>query len=411
MSGQPSDSARIPLPGGARAAFNAGGVWYCAHPDWEGSSRLTSSPSRTETGDRAYSPYGATYAGASLGGAGGSWPGAFAGHWDDAPDNLDDAPYRLLAPMMEFPQEIPLAGPRWLSPDTGAPGAQLRALGWKPAGLAAVNPANPRAATPGRSTAPWGAPVRNAYAYVADQPLSFTDPLGLRPLPTPPPNLNLICLVCGDQSFWYGSGANGPPGLQAMLCVAGGVTGENGDYDSTLGNMDVCASLMTTGTYLGSGGTDAGSIQARGVKAEGPTCAPSGAAPSPEYYAAAGGAADALEHEPLGVTFPPGTTNVTGLFMNAVDLLGFRRGGAMDAQVRYGGSQAYASYAFGDYMAAAGFSLTFTLAAANGYAAVASRYPGGTVFSAEYTSTPAANIAAITAGFDADSAGGLCSPG
>ncbi|MGH9534773.1 MAG: hypothetical protein ACRD2E_07945 [Terriglobales bacterium] len=179
MSGQSLGFALIPLPGGAVAAFNAGGVWYCARPDWEGSSRLTSSPSRTETGGQAYSPCGATYAGASLGRAGGSWRGAFAGHWDGTPDNLDGSPFRLLAPMMEFPREIPLARPRWLSPDTGAPGAQLLALGWEPAGLAAVNPANPQTSTPGRSTAPWGAPVRNAYAYVANQPLQATDTVGL----------------------------------------------------------------------------------------------------------------------------------------------------------------------------------------------------------------------------------------
>ncbi|MGH9527625.1 MAG: RHS repeat-associated core domain-containing protein, partial [Terriglobales bacterium] len=90
-------------------------------------------PSRTFVGDLAYSPYGAAYAG--------SGPVNYAGHWQDTPGNLDDSRYRLLAPAMA----------RWLSPD--------------PAGLAAVNPANPQT---------W-----NAYAYVANQPLEFTDPLGL----------------------------------------------------------------------------------------------------------------------------------------------------------------------------------------------------------------------------------------
>ena len=115
------------------ATCPAGGLWHYSHPDWEGSWRLSSSPSRTVTGDLAYSPYGAASAG--------SGPDDFTGQWVDTPDNLDDFPYRFLQPMMG----------RWLSPD--------------PSGLAAVNPANPQS---------W-----NAYAYVANQPLSATDPLGL----------------------------------------------------------------------------------------------------------------------------------------------------------------------------------------------------------------------------------------
>ncbi|MGH9534768.1 MAG: hypothetical protein ACRD2E_07920 [Terriglobales bacterium] len=67
----------------------------------------------------------------------------------------------------------------WLSPDPGAPSAQRCVLGRDPAGVAAVNPANPQTSTPRRSAAPWGAPVRNAYAYLANQPLQATDPLGL----------------------------------------------------------------------------------------------------------------------------------------------------------------------------------------------------------------------------------------
>ncbi|MGH9533619.1 MAG: hypothetical protein ACRD2E_02040 [Terriglobales bacterium] len=175
-----------------------------------------------ETGDVAYSPYGIGYAGASLGGAGGSWPGAFAGLWQDAPGNLDNSPLRLLAPMMEVPQEIPLARPRWPSPDTGAPGAQLRALVWEPAGLAAVNPADPQTSTPRRSAAPWGAPVRNAYAYVANQPLSFTDPLG--PLGTNGPNCGNPCNVIASPwnrlspSYWrFAFGVEGAAELEQTV--------------------------------------------------------------------------------------------------------------------------------------------------------------------------------------------------
>ncbi|MGH9526715.1 MAG: hypothetical protein ACRD2F_08580, partial [Terriglobales bacterium] len=79
MSGQSLDFALIPLPGGAGVAYAASGVWYYAHPDWQGSWRLASSPSRTFVGDLAYSPYGAAYAG--------SGPVNYAGHWQDTPGN------------------------------------------------------------------------------------------------------------------------------------------------------------------------------------------------------------------------------------------------------------------------------------------------------------------------------------
>ena len=59
----------------------------------------------------------------------------------ETPYNLNDFQHRPLAPMMD----------RWLSPD--------------PAGIAAVNLSDPQS---------W-----NAYAYVANQPLTATDPLGL----------------------------------------------------------------------------------------------------------------------------------------------------------------------------------------------------------------------------------------
>jgi RHS repeat-associated protein len=112
MNGQNLNFAGVPLPGGAVAMYSSGGLWYYAHPDWEGSWRLASSPSRTATGELAYSPYGAAYAG--------SGPDAFTGQWVDTPDNLNDFQHRLLAPMMA----------RWLSPD--------------PSGLSAVSPANPQ---------------------------------------------------------------------------------------------------------------------------------------------------------------------------------------------------------------------------------------------------------------------------
>ncbi|MGH9473902.1 MAG: hypothetical protein ACRD13_06700 [Terriglobales bacterium] len=46
------------------------------------------------------------------------------------------------------------------------------------------------------------------FAYVANQPLTATDPLGLDKLPPPTihlPPLNLTCPTCPDQGFWYGT--------------------------------------------------------------------------------------------------------------------------------------------------------------------------------------------------------------
>lgn len=103
--------------------------------------------------------------------------------------------------------------------------------------------------------------------------------------------------------------------------------------------------------------------------------------------------------------------NLTGVGMNALNLVSFHRGGRLDAQVRYGGSQAYANYVFGAYMAAAGFSLSFTLSAANAYGALFSHYnPAQTKLDTTYTHIPAANVAAVTAGFNAERSGGLCGP-
>ena len=181
MNGQNLNFAQVPLPGGAAAMYASGGLWYYAHPDWEGSWRLASSPSRTATGELAYSPYGAAYAGTG--------PDAFTGQWVDTPDNLNDFQHRLLAPMMD----------RWLSPD--------------PAGIAAVNFSDPQS---------W-----NAYAYVGDQPLEATDPTGLMRStdsnPYPPIDLPYFAGLSADpfplaDNTLFGFGNAGgpvmpPPGL------------------------------------------------------------------------------------------------------------------------------------------------------------------------------------------------------
>jgi RHS repeat-associated protein len=128
-------------------------------------------------------------------------------------------------------------------------------------------------------------------------------------------------------------------------------------------------------------------------------CAPSGSAPTPGQYRALGWAAQASWFlDPLA----GGAFNL-GLLAN------FRRGALLDAQVLYGGSQAYANYAYGDYMAAAGFSLEETLAGANLYGSNFSNYPAGTPMDPNYPGIPAANVANITNGWNDEQNGTLCS--
>ncbi len=103
--------------------------------DWLGSERLAAWTNQTLASEEAYAPFGEAYAGAGAG------EQMFTGKGQRLAAGIYDFPFRHYSP----------AQGRWLSPD--------------PAGLAAVNPANPQS---------W-----NAYAYVGDTPLTATDPLGL----------------------------------------------------------------------------------------------------------------------------------------------------------------------------------------------------------------------------------------
>jgi RHS repeat-associated protein len=111
----------------------------CAmNQDWLGAAVTTT---RTMYNDLAYTPFGELYA---QSGSTGVTNISFAGNNEDTVTNLYDAQFR----------EYGIQG-RWPSPD--------------PAGLAAVDPANPQS---------W-----NRYAYVMNNPLNLTDPSGKRAAP------------------------------------------------------------------------------------------------------------------------------------------------------------------------------------------------------------------------------------
>jgi RHS repeat-associated protein len=172
--------ATIPLPGGGRALYNNGALENYGHMDWLGSARLTSGSGHTFVGDGARAPYGEEYAVQP----GPNVQGYFAGIGRNLAVDLYDTENREYHPKQG----------RWISPD--------------PAGMAAVSPANPQT---------W-----NRYAYVANNPLSFTDPTGLQ-----------FCVECrfisafAAFSQFDGStidGVNAPRETATALLQGGGVS-------------------------------------------------------------------------------------------------------------------------------------------------------------------------------------------
>ena len=128
-------------------------------------------------------------------------------------------------------------------------------------------------------------------------------------------------------------------------------------------------------------------------------CAYMGSALPPSAYASAGKAAS---NNPVTST---------------LDLTkGFRIGGYLDAQPLASGNvyerAAYGNYAYGVYMASAGFPLSVTLAGADGIAAIhklsnPNQYSGRQMDSF-WGSIPAANVANISAGYNAQRSGTTC---
>ncbi len=142
LIGSTPDHAYWPSPGNGTAQINGNAsTFYYTHKDWLGSARINSViVNPYVVSDQAYAPFGEVYNKviANIG-----VPAQmFTGDPQDTLGGVFDTPNR----------ELNASQGRWLSPD--------------PAGLAAVDPTNPQT---------W-----NRYAYVADNPLSFVDPLGLQ---------------------------------------------------------------------------------------------------------------------------------------------------------------------------------------------------------------------------------------
>jgi len=136
MNGQTMLKAYVPLPGGGTAVYTNTGLTYYRHSDHLGSSRLATTPNSPTAmySSTAYAPYGEPYAQA------GTTDLNFTGQDQDAVAGMHDF----------YARRYTTTSGRWLSPD--------------PAGLGAVDPANPQT---------W-----NRYAYVMNSPLNLIDPLG-----------------------------------------------------------------------------------------------------------------------------------------------------------------------------------------------------------------------------------------
>jgi RHS repeat-associated protein len=138
MTGQVLSRAWLPLPGGGTAVYDYSvnnALYFYRHPDWLGSSRVTSTPSRAFSQTVAYLPFGENYL------LDGTTDLDFTGQNSNNVTGLYDFPAR----------EYSAIQGRWISPD--------------PAGLGAVDSSDPQT---------W-----NRYAYVRNSPLDTTDPLGL----------------------------------------------------------------------------------------------------------------------------------------------------------------------------------------------------------------------------------------
>jgi len=190
---------QVPMPGGGEALYSnytppLALVNYL-HANGQGSTPLGTVPNRTIAMDGAFAPYGEPFAGNPF--------GDFTGQVNDTQNDLYDFLYR----------EYQLTQGRWVSPD--------------PAGLAAVNPANPQS---------W-----NRYAYVTNNPLALIDPLGLGDCggDTNKP--------CNDPV----TGCTWDPGSNTLKCPGEGGPGGGGGGGGGVLQPGGCAEIIVDGVDTG----------------------------------------------------------------------------------------------------------------------------------------------------------------
>jgi RHS repeat-associated protein len=145
MRGQTLQKAMLPLSGKDLAVYSSSGLLYYGHSDYLGTIRLGTTPSRNLSFDTAYAPFGETYA--SLG----TIDPAYTGQTNDTSAYRQDSAGGLY----DFPLREYSSQGRWPNPD--------------PLGRAATCPKDPQS--------------ENRYAYVRNNPITYTDPTGGVALP------------------------------------------------------------------------------------------------------------------------------------------------------------------------------------------------------------------------------------
>jgi RHS repeat-associated protein len=211
MTGSSLQKGFIPLTGGSMAVYNSSGLAYYRHSDWIGSSRFSSTPSRTMYSDGAYAPFGEPYAQT------GTADLSFTGVNQDTASNMYDFPAR----------EYGTQG-RWPSPD--------------PAGISSVSLKNPQT---------W-----NRYAYVGNNPLTVTDPTGMLAQNTNAPVKNPNMVGTADDTEELQALSNMQAAAQAAEDDSGG-DDPSGGRSSSGGDNCVYVLLNPCGTSAGgSSGSD-----------------------------------------------------------------------------------------------------------------------------------------------------------
>ena len=214
----------------------------------------------------------------------------------------------------------------------------------------------------------------NLFGYVGNSPANGTDPPGMA-----------FCFYAfaGDAGVIPAVAIDVSHGVHALEVTANDSADIGGG--AVFGGGGFHVSVGAPGAVgLNSLGIERGQIVLAQAALR---CALSGNAPSPFQYQSLGHSANSVQ--------------------NYLNLYEFHHGGTLDAQA-YGGSQAYANYVFGVYMAAAGYSLSTALKNANRYASWFSHYSPKTPMDPKYPATPASNIANITEGFNDEKNAALC---
>lgn len=284
-----------------------------------------------------------------------------------------------------------------------------------PSGLAYADPTNPQSF--------------NLYSYVRNNPLIYTDPSGLdcvylndtaTGVDASGIDHNSDPAECGSSSGGYWAPGYVPDPSYVLVNPNSDLiqisSFNNGLQYTTVANCTECETRNQDGTPLGffsetwgytsdaigllQPGTGTASLGSASASApsnlvpQNP-CQYAGRALDPSGYAMAGKQANG---------------NLTNLALDAWK--GWPAGHYLDAQPLTGASPrlaaAYGNYVFGVYMQSAGLSLSTALSGANAYAFFRSSYPAGTPMDPTYGSLPAANVANIRNGYNAQASGTTC---